>query len=257
MSQYEARFGGIGRLFSAAGLARLRDSHVAVIGVGGVGSWTVEALARSGIGELTLVDLDEICVTNVNRQLHALDGAIGAFKVEAMAGRVAAINPECVVHSIPGFFTEASAAEILSTPFSFVVDAIDRSPKKALLIARCRELHLPLVTVGAAGGRRDPTAVRVADLARAGHDRLLRETRNQLRSDHGFAKGDQLMGVSCVFSTESVRKPSADELACAAGDGPAGLRIDCNSGYGTASFVTGTFGLVAAGEVVRQLAEPY
>src|SRR4051812_35120332 len=179
MSDYDERFGGVGRLFAADGLQRLRNAHVCVIGIGGVGSWGVEALARSGLGQLTLIDLDDVCVSNVNRQLHALDGEIGRSKVEVMARRVQAINPGCVVHPINAFFTEANAKELLAQRFDYLLDAIDSSTKKSHLIALCRELGIPVLTTGAAGGRRNPTAVRVADLSRASHDRLLRETRTK------------------------------------------------------------------------------
>jgi len=254
MSEFDTRFGGLARLFSPEGLARLRASHVCVIGIGGVGSWSVEALARSGIGELTLIDLDEICVSNVNRQIHTLDGEIGKSKVEVMARRVQAINPDCTIHVRSEFFTDANAAEILAAPFSYVLDAIDSSSKKAFMIAECGERGIPIITTGAAGGRRDPTQIRVADLTQSSQDRLLRETRTKLRTHHNFPRGEEPFGVPCVYSTEPVAKPSADEIACAAIDSTAARRIDCNTGYGTAGFVTGAFGLVAAGFVVRQLA---
>jgi tRNA threonylcarbamoyladenosine dehydratase len=253
MSDYEERFGGIGRLFAVEGLQRLRRAHVAVIGIGGVGSWAVEALARSGIGELTLVDLDEICVSNVNRQLHAMDGEIGKPKVEVMARRVQAINPECRVHPLNVFFTEANAQEILSVPFDFVLDAIDSLSKKCLLIAACHGKNIPVITVGAAGGRRDPSAIQVADLAKATNDRLLRETRSKLRGRHGFPRGEKKFNVDCVFSTEAVAYPRKDGSVCAQPEPGADLHLNCNSGFGTASFVTGTFGFVAAAHILKKI----
>src|SRR5215471_8580091 len=138
-SPYLRRFGGVGRLFGDEGLERLRRSHVAVIGLGGVGSWAVEALARSGVGELTLVDLDDVCISNVNRQLHALDGELGKPKVEVMARRVQAINPDCQVHALHAFFLKSNAEQILKTRFDAVIDAIDSPSRKAVLIALCRE----------------------------------------------------------------------------------------------------------------------
>jgi tRNA A37 threonylcarbamoyladenosine dehydratase len=256
MSDFDQRFGGIGRLFAAEGLARLRASHVCVVGIGGVGSWAVEALARSGIGELTLVDLDEICVSNVNRQLHALDGEIGRPKVEVMARRVQAINPGCVVRPISAFFTESNAKDLLAQRFDYLLDAIDSSTKKAHLIALCRELGIPVLTTGAAGGRRSPTAIRVADLSQSSHDRLLRETRTKLRVRHGFPRGDKPLKVDCVFSTEPQVYPGKAGTVCAEREPGADLRLNCNTGYGTASFVTGTFGLVAAAHIVQKLVEP-
>ena len=258
MSDYDFRFGGIGRLYGADGLTRLRAAHVCVIGIGGVGSWTVEALARSGVGHLTLVDLDEVCVSNINRQLHALNAEIGRAKTEVMAERVRGINPECAVHPALEFFTEASADALLSTHYDFVVDAIDSLANKCLLIARCRDRKIPLVTCGGAGGRRDPTAVRIADLACTTHDRLLQKVRDRLRKDFGFPRGENRFGIDAVYSPESPVYPSRDGTVCAQretdGNGQA-LRLNCDSGFGTATFVTGTFGFVAAAHVVRKITE--
>ena len=161
MQAQERRFGGIGRLYGRDGLERLRRSHVCVVGVGGVGSWAVEALARSGIGELTLVDADKVCLSNVNRQLHALDENLGQPKVEVLARRVRAINPDCTVHPLPALFLKTNAGEILRAPYSFVLDAIASPSRKCLLLARCHNQGIPGLTTGAAGGRRDPTAVQV------------------------------------------------------------------------------------------------
>jgi tRNA A37 threonylcarbamoyladenosine dehydratase len=255
MSNYETRFGGVSRLFAAEGLERLRRSHVCVIGIGGVGSWAVEALARSGVGTLTLVDLDDICVTNVNRQLHAVEGEVGNTKIDAMARRVAAINPECSVRPVHAFLTEASAAEILGPRFDYVLDAIDSPSKKCLLIAACRERGIPVFVVGGAGGRRDPTALKISDLAFSTHDRLLAAVRSQLRGDFGFPRGEKKpFGVDCVYSTEPAVYPQADGTVCEKPEPGASLRLDCESGFGTACFVTGTFGFVAAGYVVRHIA---
>src|SRR4051812_22011198 len=173
MDDYSERFGGVGRLFGRAALDRLRVAHVAVIGVGGVGSWAVEGLARSGIGALTLVDLDDVCLTNVNRQLPALDGAIGRPKVAVLAERVRLINPACHVAVMTEFFTASSAARLLEPRFDFVVDAIDRMTPKALLIAGARESGAQVVTVGSAGGKRDLTQIRAGDLGAASNDELL------------------------------------------------------------------------------------
>ncbi|MBI3416985.1 MAG: tRNA threonylcarbamoyladenosine dehydratase [Verrucomicrobia bacterium] len=258
MNNYEQRFGGIQRLYGVAGLARLRRAHVCVIGVGGVGSWAVEALARSGVGALTLVDLDDICVSNVNRQLHSLDGQIGRAKVEAMAERVRGINPACAVRPCLKFFTAATAETIFDVAYDCVLDAIDNVANKCRLIAFSRERKIPIVTCGGAGGLRDATAVRVADLALASHDRLLQAVRAGLRKAHGFPRGDQKFGVEAIFSTERPVFPQADGSVCTtrparfAGDS---LRLNCESGFGTATFVTGTFGFAAAGLIVRRIVE--
>jgi tRNA A37 threonylcarbamoyladenosine dehydratase len=253
MSPFERRFGGVGRLFGTGGLERLRRAHVCVVGLGGVGSWAVEALARSGVGELTLVDLDDVCISNVNRQLHALAGELGKPKVEVMAQRVTAINPECTVHALHSFFLASTAAQILQSPYDAVLDAIDSLSLKCLLISACRERKTPVVTVGAAGGRRDPTAIEVADLAFSSHDRLLQEVRRCLRRRHSFPRGDCAFGVECVFSREEPVVPTREGLVCNTRSASPDLRLDCNSGLGTAAFVTGAFGFAAASRIVHQI----
>jgi tRNA A37 threonylcarbamoyladenosine dehydratase len=256
---YEDRFGGVGRLFGRVGLERLQAAHVCVVGVGGVGSWTVEGLARSGVGSLTLVDLDDVCVTNVNRQLPALDGQIGRPKVAVLAERARLINPECRVEETHEFFTKTTADRLLGTRFDFVVDAIDLMSQKALLIAACRERGLRVLTIGAAGGRRDPTKINTGDIGEAG-DELLRQVRKKLRREHGFSSGAQRgitrMGVPCVWSSEPPVFPWADGTCSAQPEPGSSLTLDCESGFGTAVFVTATFGFVAAGEVVRAIATP-
>jgi tRNA A37 threonylcarbamoyladenosine dehydratase len=250
---YEARFGGIARLFGQPAQERVRRARVCVVGLGGVGSWTVEALARSGVGELALVDLDDVCISNVNRQLHAVVGQYGRPKVDVVQERILAIHPDCTVRPLRAFFTAANADQILEGPFDYLVDAIDSPSLKCLLIARCRARDLPVVTVGGAGGRRDPTAVRVSDLAFSTHDALLQEVRRGLRRDHGFPRGPQPFGAACVFSTERQVFPAADGSVCAERPADADLRLDCRRGFGTASFVTGAFGFAAAAVVMRHL----
>ena len=258
-ADYLGRFGGVGRLFGAAALARLQAAHVCVVGVGGVGSWTVEGLARSGVGALTLVDLDDVCLTNVNRQLPALDGTVGRPKVAVLAERVRLINPACRVEAVTEFFTAASAERLLAPDFACVVDAVDLMSNKARLIGACRARGLACVTVGSAGGRRDAAAVRTGDLGEANNDELLRQVRKKLRRDYGFASGAQRgrmeFGVRCVWSEEKPVFPWADGTCHATPEPGTNLRLDCATGFGTAVFVTGAFGLAAAGEVVRLIAE--
>jgi tRNA threonylcarbamoyladenosine dehydratase len=254
---YANRFGGVGRLLGRDGLHRLRSAHVGVIGVGGVGSWVVEGLARSGVGAITLVDLDDVCVTNVNRQLPALDGQIGRPKTAVLAERVQLINPECSVRALPEFFTPASAARILEGRYDFVVDAIDRMSHKALLIAGCRERGFSVLTIGAAGGRRDATRVHAGDIGEAA-DELLRQVRKRLRRDFNFSSGAKRgitrMGVRCVWSSEPPVFPWADGTCAGEVEPGSNLKLDCESGFGTAVFVTGVMGLIAAGEVIRAIA---
>ena len=254
MDQFRKRFGGVGRLLGVEALERLRQAHVAVIGLGGVGSWTVEALARSGIGELTLVDLDDVCISNVNRQLHALDGELGKPKVEVMARRVQAISPGCSVHPLHSFFLKSNAEQILQASFAAVVDAIDSPSLKSLLIAMCCRRNVPVVTTGGAGGRRDPTAIEVTDLAFSSHDRLLQEVRRKLRRDYGFPRGDRPFGVECVLSREEPVFPTKAGAVCTGRAAASDLRLDCNSGFGTASFVTASFGMAAAARIVQRIA---
>ena len=256
LSDTADRFIGIKRLFSAQGLERLRRAHVCVVGIGGVGSWVAEALARSSVGRLTLVDLDEICVSNINRQLHALDATIGQSKVEVMAARVHAINPGCEVSPRLEFFTEKTAQQILAPDPDLVVDAIDSVANKCRLIALARSRGIPVVTSGGAGGRRDPAQVRVADLAFTEHDRLLQKVRERLRKEHGFPTGRDPFGVDCVYSPEPPVFPQEDGSVCATKDAETvsnGPRLNCEAGLGSASFVTGTFGFLAAGRAIERI----
>jgi tRNA A37 threonylcarbamoyladenosine dehydratase len=255
MDDYSQRFAGIGRLYGAAGLERLRKSHVVITGVGGVGSWTVEALARSGIGALTLIDLDDVCITNVNRQLPALDGNIGRPKVDALADRVKLINPECRVERMANFFTASTADELLAPKFDFVVDAIDKLSNKCLVIAKSRERGYPVITVGGAGGKRDGTQVRVRDLAHTEQDELLRQVRRKLRRDYGFPRGECVeFGIPAIYSPEKPVFPWADGTCSAEAEPGSSLTLDCATGFGTATAVTGAFGFAVAGEIVRRIA---
>ncbi len=249
------RFGGIGRLYGERVLERFLGARVVVVGIGGVGSWVVEALARSGVGGIRMVDLDEICVTNVNRQLHAMDGQIGRQKTAAMAERVRAIHPGCEVEVVENFFNERTMEEVLGGQVDGVVDAIDSMKHKALLLAECRRRGLPVVTCGGAGGKRDATRIVVRDLAFSGKDALLHQLRKRLRKEHGFAGVEmgskpEAMGIVAVYSDEVPVYPSGDgEVSCERPEG-ADMRLSCETGYGTVAHVTGAFGLVAAGAML-------
>lgn len=251
---FAARFGGIQRLLGVQCAERLRTAHVCIVGLGGVGSWTAEALARSGVGQLTLVDFDEVCISNTNRQVHAISGAYGQPKVQVMAQRLQTINPDCVIHPVLAFFTAANANIILATRYHHLCDAIDRPAMKCLLIAECQRRQIPVITAGAAGGRQDPTAIRIADLARATHDRLLVAVRKGLRDDHGFPPAPKRFHIDCVYSPEPVVFPQSDGTVCSQRSASEDLRLDCSNGYGTASFVTGALGLAAASYIVRHIA---
>lgn len=242
----------LARLLKPQALVRLRKAHVAIIGIGGVGSWVAEALARSGIGSITLVDLDEICVSNLNRQVHAVQDTVGRPKVDAMKDRILAIDPGIKVHPVQAFFTGRSSDDLLDGSFSLVVDAIDSVPNKTLLLAACRARRLPVVSSGAAGGRLDPTRIRTADLNSVTHDRLLGEVRRQLRQKHQLPNPPDQVGIQCVYSTEPVTVRSCESEGRPSNPGP---RLDCNGTLGSAVHVTGVFGLVAAATVIRSLAD--
>jgi tRNA A37 threonylcarbamoyladenosine dehydratase len=261
---FERRFGGIGRLYGDAALARFRSAHVCVIGVGGVGSWVVEALARSAIGRITMIDLDNLAESNVNRQIHALTDTLGQAKVSALAQRIAQINPYCQVTEIEDFVSADNLDEMIGTRgYDFVVDAIDNVRAKTALIAYCREHGIKLITIGGAGGQVDPTKIEVRDLCRTEQEPLLAKVRKRLRAQHRFPRGTKnKFGIDAVFSTEPLRFPDVAE-ACNIGDEqsgdepdgePTGITgLNC-AGFGSAMVVTAAFGLVAAAQVLNRLA---
>ncbi|CAB3756065.1 tRNA cyclic N6-threonylcarbamoyladenosine(37) synthase TcdA [Paraburkholderia solisilvae] len=257
------RFGGVARLYGPAALAAFERAHVAVIGIGGVGSWAVEALARSAIGTLTLIDLDNVAESNTNRQIHALDGNYGKPKVDAMAERIALIDPQCDVRVIEDFIEPDNFGTLLGGGFDFVIDAIDSVRTKTALIAWCVEHGQPLITVGGAGGQLDPTRIRIDDLAQTIQDPLLSKVRAQLRKHHGFPRGPKAkFKVSAVYSDEPLIYPEAavcdiDEEAghVATSPGHAGpVGLNC-AGFGSSICVTASFGLAAVAHVLRALAQ--
>jgi len=245
------RFGGVARLYGALALQRFRDAHVAVVGLGGVGSWVAEALARSAIGRLTLVDLDMVAESNVNRQLHALDADFGRAKVSVMAERMRAINPACGLTEIEDFVTPENVDTLLDDRFDYVVDAIDHARTKAAMIAWSRRRRVALITAGGAGGQIDPTRIRISDLALTIEDPLLAKVRSLLRKDYGFPSAAKAkFGVPAVFSSEPLRQPEGD-ASCAPPHASGGLNC---AGLGSSVCVTASFGLLAAAEVLKALA---
>ena len=244
---HQARFAGVGRVIGLPALARLAASHACVIGIGGVGSWAAEALARSGVGEITLIDLDDICVHNINRQIHAVTSTVGRLKVEVMAERIRDIHPACTVHAEASFLTPKTADMLLGRPYSIVVDAIDRAGGKAKILAECRRRSIPAVTTGGAGGKQDPQAIRIADLSVTSHDPLLFQTRKRLRRWHGFPRDEKIpFDIPAVYSMEQPAAPSCSQ------DGPTG-RLDCAGSYGSLCTVTAVFGFLAAHAALRIL----
>ena len=260
MDDWQARFSGIDRLYGRGALARLRVCRVTVVGLGGVGSWAVEALARSGVGALRLIDADDICVSNTNRQLFALQGEYGRGKAEALAERCRAISPGITVEPVAEFLTAANLEGLLGDAPDLVLDACDSFRSKVEAIAWCRRRKQVVLTVGSAGGRTDPTLVRVRDLSRTEHDALLALVRRKLRSDFGFPKSAaRYFSVPAVYSLENVRYPQADGSVCGTRPslGPdAALKLDCGSGLGAATHVTGTFAFVAVGRALQMLLKP-
>ncbi|WP_323843915.1 tRNA cyclic N6-threonylcarbamoyladenosine(37) synthase TcdA [Microbulbifer magnicolonia] len=256
--QYLQRFGGIARLYGNNALEVLHRAHFVVIGVGGVGSWTAEALARSGVGRITLIDLDDVCITNSNRQSHALADTIGQIKVDVMAERLRQINPEIQVHTEEDFIAAHNLDQLLDPdkqPVDIVIDAIDAARVKAALIAYCKARKLRLVTVGSAGGKMDPSQVGRADLGRTINDPMLAKVRQHLYRFHNFQKSrKRQFGVDAIFSTEPMVYPQPDGRVCQQKSAMQdGVKLDCSGGFGAASMVTGTFGFVAASCGIERL----
>ncbi|PND30719.1 tRNA threonylcarbamoyladenosine dehydratase [Achromobacter sp. HZ01] len=261
------RFGSLSRLYGPEAPARLQNSHVAVAGLGGVGSWTVEALARCGVGALTLIDLDHIAESNVNRQIHALTSTLGQSKVEAMAERVLAINPECRITRVDDFVSPDNVADVLPGPYSVIVDCTDQAAAKIAMILHARALGVPMLLCGGAGGKTDPLALRAGDLSAAVNDALLAKLRNKLRREHGFARASDRhgralkrvpkMGIHALWFDQPAILPDAwtrptegeDDMG-AAGQAPAPQGLSC-AGYGSVVTVTAAMGMAAANEALR------
>ncbi len=249
------RFGGITRLYGQKALERFRQGVVCVIGLGGVGSWSVEALARSGVGHFVLIDPDDVCLTNMNRQIHAVDQTVGQPKVFAIRERIMAINPSAEVHTHTIFLNAKNVSELITPRLDCVIDAIDSVSAKCEIIARCRDIGLPAISIGGAGGRVDASMIRKGDLGEAWGDQLLRLVRKKLRRDFGFPKGERTrFGMPCIFSHERQRYWWRDGSVCCSPEPGVSTALDCASGFGTACHVTSVFGMFAAGEALSILA---
>lgn len=256
------RFGGVARLYGQQALSRFRRSHVAVVGIGGVGSWAAEALARSGIGEISLFDLDDICVSNVNRQIHALDGSIGRMKVDAMAERMRQIQPSVIVHAQHCFVTEKSVESLFQSGFDYVFDATDSVKAKIAMLAYCVRHKIPVLTSGGAGGRTDPSLIQIADLSKTVQDSLLSKVRNGLRRDHGFPRDPKRkFKIEAIFSTEQPffyqgKGDQGDGQVCRQQVVSAGpVKLDCASGFGAVTHITASFAFFAVSRILRKLSQ--
>jgi len=251
---FKERFGGIRRVYGTSGSDIIANLHLCVIGIGGVGSWAVEGLARTGVGRITLIDNDTLCVTNVNRQIHALDSTLGRSKVEVMAQRVGEINPACRLGIIDDFLTMRTLDEHLSRGYDYVIDAIDSIKFKSAMIAFCTRNRIPVVTTGGAGGMSDPTKIQVADLARTYNDPLAARVRSTLRREYGFPRDPRKkFGVECVFSSEQPVYPQPNGSIGHQKPGIHGVSLDCRFGYGAASTVTAVFGFIAASRAINRI----
>lgn len=247
------RFGGIRRVYGSSGSEIIAGLHLCVIGIGGVGSWAVEGLARSGVGRITLIDNDTVCLTNMNRQIHALESTLGRSKVEVMRRRVAEINPACLVHTIDDFLTTRTLEDYLSSDYDYVIDAIDSIKFKTAMIAFSARARIPVVTTGGAGGRSDPTKIQVADLAQTYNDPLASRVRSTLRREYGFPRDPaKKFGVECVFSSEQPVYPQADGTVSHRKPGIHGVSLDCGFGYGATATVTAVFGFMAASRAINR-----
>lgn len=252
---YQQRFSGIARLYGRDAQHLFANSHICVIGIGGVGSWVAEALARTGIGSITMIDMDDICMTNTNRQIHALRQHIGQPKTHVMAERIYAINPECQVTCIDDFITPDNIAEYLTPHFDYVIDAIDSVRSKAALLFWCRRNKQPVITIGGAGGQIDPTCIKVTDLAKTVQDPLAAKLRARLKSDYKMTRDSKgKLGIDCVYSTEQLLYPQMDGSVCNAKQNAQGnKRMDCASGFGAVTMVTASFGFVAVSHVLKKM----
>lgn len=262
MSDYSLRFGGISRLYGDHASNMLRKANFCIIGIGGVGSWVAEALARNGIGKITLIDLDDICTTNINRQIHALTDTIGQSKVDVMAERIKQINPECDVQNIEDFVTIENLSTLLNRPYDYVIDAIDSVDVKSRIIAFCKHKKIPIITIGGAGGQVDPSKINIVDLSKTYQDPLLAKVKNQLRREFNFPRADikkaskRKFAVDAVFSTEQLRYPTSNGSGdiCLAKpqqtENSTNSRLDCQTGFGATTHVTATFAFFAVARAI-------
>lgn len=254
-ASYKTRFAGIQRLYGSKAAEHIKNLHICIVGLGGVGSWAVESLARTGVGRLSLIDYDTVSEGNINRQLPALSSTISEKKYAVLLKRIIEINPDCEVQTIDDFVTVNNIEDYLhkDRAYSYVIDAIDSIKFKASMIYHCRRNKIPIITTGGAGGLTDPTAISVRDLSRTLNDPLAASVRSRLRKEYGFTRDSKRkFGIECVFSTQQAVYPKPDGSVSTQKPGIHGISLDCSLGYGSAAFVTASFGNVAAYRVIEK-----
>lgn len=252
MSDYENRFGGISRLYGQQAFNILQNSHFCVIGIGGVGSWVAESLARTGIGQITLIDHDDIAASNINRQIHSLSDTIDKSKVETMASRIKQINPECKVNIIDDFITKTNCQKYLQQDYDYVIDAIDSIIFKCAIIYYCKRNKIPIITTGGAGGLTDPTMITISDLSKTWNDPLAAKVRSELRYHYNYTRNPKrLFGIKCVYSTQQQQYPKDDGSVDYEKPRIKGVHLDCELGFGSTTHVTATFGFIAAAKAIE------
>ena len=249
----QQRLAGIARLYGNDALEIFQRSHICIVGIGGVGAWVAEALARTGINRITLVDNDVLCETNVNRQLHAVKETIGKSKTSVMSARIKSINPDCIVDEIKELVGYKNLNQCMSIEYDYVVDAIDNSAIKAAIVNWCKRNKVPVICIGGAGGQIEPSMIKVGDLNRTKNDPLLAKVRSQLRAYHGFSRNPKRhYSIECVYSTEQVRYP--DGYGGTTFEKPGqGVTMDCNYGFGSVSHITGSFAFFAVARIIDKL----
>jgi tRNA threonylcarbamoyladenosine dehydratase len=256
-SAYKDRFSGLARLYGVTALEALAKAHFVIIGLGGVGTWIAEALARSGIGELTLIELDEVCVTNTNRQSHAMASTLGQSKNRIITARLRDINPELIIHSVEDFLTKSNIQTLIGTQHNVVIDATDAAHLKAALIAYCLAIKVRLITIGSSGGKRNPALVTCTDLGKTISDPMLQKVRTQLYRHYNFARDpNRRFRIDAIYSTEQMVYPKPDGSVCMDKQFiQKGMKLDCAGGFGSSVMVTGTFGFLAANKAIERYLE--
>ena len=247
------RFSGVEKVCGSEPFNKVKKSHVLIIGLGGVGSWVAEGLARSGVGEITLVDPDSVCETNINRQLLAVDSTVGQPKVKALGDRLRDINPEIKIHTFEDFFCDDTAPQIFNTRYDYAFDGIDRLKNKLLFIDCCRDKEIPFLISGGAGGKFDATQIQVSDLGMSYRDKLLFRVRKKLKQQGKVKKGRKKTGIMCVFSPEETLYPTPEGTVSTSKQGLEIKKLDCHGSIGSFAPVTGTFGLMASGHIIKEL----